>query len=300
MRLCDITPGRIEEFVSRLKQTPKQPQNPKKAPDPKVTLSVTTVRAAGAQLKSIMSYADDMELLTKNPAKRMRLPAPDEKEATAWSEEEVEKFLLVANKHYLYGTLWQVWLALGVRIGEIAGLMWKNVDLDNRTVYVKQQALMMEPGTQFGVTKSRAGKAVVPIAKHIAETLRLHMVDQDMQREVCGTGWNPDDLVFPSSVGTRLSASRVRVIFNRLAENAGVRHIRLHDLRHTNGTIGIAGGASPNTMKNLLRHRDIETTLGTYVHATPVMEREAVEMIAERMHLKSADAAAPPWAELQQ
>jgi hypothetical protein len=42
-------------------------------------------------------------------------------------------------------------------------------------------------------------------------------------------------------------------------------------------------------MKNLLRHRAVETTLGFYVHPTPVMEREAVEMIADRMHLKSSD-----------
>jgi len=61
-----------------------------------------------------------------------------------------------------------------------------------------------------------------------------------------------------------------------------VPRINIHGIRHTFATTGVAGGAASNSIQNLVRHRDVQTTLEFYVHPTRAMEQAAVNIISQQ------------------
>jgi len=88
-------------------------------------------------------------------------------------------------------------------------------------------------------------------------------------------------LVFVSNRGTPLQASSVWKQWVKMLEDAGIEHRRLHDSRHTTGTLLRALGVAPEVVQAVLRHARITTTLDTYVHTDPSQQHAAVAELDE-------------------
>lgn len=81
-----------------------------------------------------------------------------------------------------------------------------------------------------------------------------------------GTGWHPD---------------RISKLFNRHVARAGLKRIRLHDLRHTYATLGLAAGVHPKLMSERLGHSTVSFTLDTYTASVPELDHDVAERIAD-------------------
>ena len=90
-----------------------------------------------------------------------------------------------------------------------------------------------------------------------------------------GPAYVDHDLVFATESGSVIHPNALSLRFRKLIERAGVPTIRFHDLRHTNATIDLRNGHTPEVVQERLGHASISETLDRYSHLTPNMQREA-------------------------
>ena len=147
----------------------------------------------------------------------------------------------------------------GLRRGELVALRWRDVDFAGRKLIVRR-ALSGE--TEVRSTKIRRARQV-PLPDQAAAAL------ERLRRRGEFTG--PDDYVFASRLGRRLDPSALRRRFERARDAAGLEPLRFHDLRHTYGSLLVAGGIDLPSVKAAMGHSHITTT-EHYLHARPAGE----------------------------
>ena len=95
-----------------------------------------------------------------------------------------------------------------------------------------------------------------------------------------GTSWSKSNLVFPNGVGGPMQPSVVNRALKRHVAKAGIdRHVRVHDLRHTCGSLMHQNGVASKEIQEVLGHEDIQTTLNLYVHTNSEMLRNATDTL---------------------
>ena len=147
----------------------------------------------------------------------------------------------------------------GLRRDELVALRWRDVDFEGRKIIVRR-ALSGE--TEVRSTKSRRARQV-PLPAQAATAL-----ERIRQR---GEFTGPDDYVFASRLGRRLDPSALRRRYERARDAAGLEPLRFHDLRHTYGSLLVAGGIDLPSVKAAMGHSHITTT-ERYLHARPAEE----------------------------
>ncbi len=236
MKLVDITPRRI----SRLER------------DVGRRVSTGTVRQVLSLLRSMLRLAVEHGWLAKAP--RVRLPRAPEK-AYQWirSEEKMGKLLQAAKETgypglvEFYATAWYT----GMRAGELCGLTWADVDLDNRLLTVQRS--YAEETTKGGDIRR------VPILDPLLPLLR---------------DWQPRchsrELVFPNKHGNMHvpSARVMHQTYRRCLAQAGIERIRFHDLRHTFASHWMLKGGDLYRLQRILGHKSIAMTQ-RYAHLSP-------------------------------
>jgi integrase len=161
------------------------------------------------------------------------------------------------------------------------GLAWRNVDLDQRVLAVRQ-TLQYRPGEGFHVVPPKTAKSrrIVPLPDAVVDALTLRREQQEADRLAAGVEfWEDWVLVFTTRFGTPLSPRNDYRDFQRLVAAAGLRHVRLRDLRHTAASRMLAQGVSPRVVMEILGHSQISVTMNTYSHVTPASSREAVARV---------------------
>ena len=73
------------------------------------------------------------------------------------------------------------------------------------------------------------------------------------------------------------STSNVTRVFHRALQQAGLKRVHIHDLRHTAASLQLARGENPKVVQELLGHSQIAVTMDIYSHALPTMQREAMD-----------------------
>jgi integrase len=149
----------------------------------------------------------------------------------------------------------------GLRLGELLVLRWRNVDWRGSALTIERA---ISAGIE-GTTKSGLVRRV-PMADQAAAAL-----DRLSRREHFTS---PDDLVFGSAIGRPLDGSALRRRYKKARDVAGLRPLRWHDLRHTFGSLLVAGGVDLVTVKDAMGHAQLTTT-SRYLHARPATETAA-------------------------
>jgi integrase len=147
----------------------------------------------------------------------------------------------------------------GLRRGELVALRWRDVDFVGRKLVVRRA---LSGDTEVGSTKSRRAREVLLPDQAACSLDRLSRRDEF-------TG--PDDYVFCSRLGRRLDPSALRRRYERARDAAALEPLRFHDLRHTYGSLLVAGGIDLVSVKAAMGHSRITTT-ERYLHARPAGE----------------------------
>ena len=147
----------------------------------------------------------------------------------------------------------------GLRRGQVVALRWRDVDFTGRKLVIRRS---LSGDTEVKSTKSRRVREV-PLPDQAAVAL------ERLSRRGEFTG--PDDYVFCSRLGRRLDPSALRRRYERARAAAGLEPLRFHDLRHTYGSLLVAGGIDLVSVKAAMGHSRITTT-ERYLHARPAGE----------------------------
>ncbi len=192
-----------------------------------------------------------------------------------WTAEQVAAFFdatLEQPAHAVYVLAFTT----GMRVGELLGLTWADVDLDAGRLTV-QRALQRqnEAGLVFVTPKSARSRRTILLSRRAIDALALHRDRQAFQRRAAGDGWRDRGLVFTNLTGGPLDPSWQRETFYQTLKSAGLPKIRLHDARHTAATLLLGRGVHPKIVSEMLGHATIGLTLDTYSHLLPAMHQQA-------------------------
>ncbi len=151
-----------------------------------------------------------------------------------WTPTQIGVFLERSNRDRL-APLWRLLATTGLRRGEALGLRWTDVDFKNARISVQQSLLDFRRGKAiFGEPKtSNARRSIDLDAQTVAALKRWRVRSRETQLRA-GHAYERSPLVFVDELGRPLKPETVSRIFSRLENEAGLPHIRLHGLRHSN------------------------------------------------------------------
>lgn len=239
-------------------------------------LSPRTVGHIHGVLRLALGEAVRWDSLTRNPAEGASPPRKQRTEMSAWSAVEAQTFLASVRDDRLYAA-YGLALTTGLRRGELLGLSWRDIDLEAGWLNVRQTVVHVNSSKpQLSTPKTAAGRRSVALDTATVELLREHRLAQLKERAELGlTAQQPDDFVFSHIDGSPLHPTVFTDTFNRRVKAAGLRRIRLHDLRHTAATLMLAGGTNPKVVQERLGHSSVSMTLDLYSHTVPSLQEEA-------------------------
>ncbi|MBW1977795.1 MAG: site-specific integrase [Deltaproteobacteria bacterium] len=227
-------------------------------------------------ISCILSEAVDEEIIPANPASRTGklIKNRDRKEEInplTWEEKAVLEDTL--KEHYpRYYPLFLTALRTGMRLGELIALKSGDLDFNGGFIEVRRSA------SRDKITTPKSGKIRrVDMSAGLAEVLKVHLAEK--KREALRKGWGePPGWLFYNEQGKMIDINNLRKrVFYKALEKAGLRRIRIHDLRHTYATLRISKGDNILDICKQLGHHSIKITLDTYGHWMPGGKKAEVD-----------------------
>lgn len=242
-------------------------------------LGPRTIQLAHAVLRRGLQQAVAWQLIPRNPADAVRRPRVERKQPQTLEPEQVARFLQAASEDRLHA-LYTLAVTAGLRLGELLGLRWSDINLDAGTLTVAQTLGYLGSKYFFGTPKSKASHRTIDLPTVTVADLRRWRREQEQERFLVDAAWEYPDLVFTTTVGSPLNPSNVRSrSFLAILERADCPKIRFHDLRHTAATLMLAQGVQARVLQDVLGHADIRMTLGTYAHVLREQKKEAARKV---------------------
>jgi len=243
-------------------------------------LAPRTSRQAGAILKTALKQAVEVEnLITVNPATRVKLPKSNSVTPTPFNFSELKQFLEIARSHRLY-FYFRLSAFTGARRGELLALKW--ADFDGKTINLtKNRTSIGNEVIEQNTTKGgNNGQRRVPLDNETIEQFKEHRRRQLSERMALGEYWQDTGYVFTQENGLPLYTNTVSDLYRKLIKKAGLRHNRLHDLRHAHATELLRLGEPLHVVANRLGHRDAMVTATIYAHVSSEQAETASERFA--------------------
>jgi integrase len=239
-------------------------------------LSARTIEYTNAVLESAFRQAIRWRMLAEDPCAGVDLPRVKRKEMDALSIEECRQFLAIAAESEWFA-LFALALTTGMRPSEYLALKWSDVDWQRATASVSRTIQVSRSAWTFDDTKRKRSRRIVKLQNFVLEALRG--LQNKQKTGVEGNCCSAHNLIFVTEAGMPLTQRVVKREFRRLLAKAGIRPVRLYDLRHTAATLGIAAGVSVKVISDLLGHASISFTLERYSHVLPSIQDEAAAKV---------------------
>jgi integrase len=213
------------------------------------------------QARNILSAAlrDAMAegTLHRNVARLVPAPKYESKERKHWTKEQVAQFFEAAKPHRYYVTFLLL-LSYGLRRGEVLGLSLKNLDFENGLIKIRQTLQLINGKVVIGPLKTKASKRDLPMLPFIKAALL----------ECLRTAEQYDDgLLFHTSAGKPVCPTSLIKMFKRLARQAGLPPISVHEARHTAATLLYRAWRNPKDVSTIMGHEETQITENIYVHS---------------------------------
>ena len=239
--------------------------------------------------------------MPKNPCILIKKPRRTKSEMKVLNEEQLDK-LLNAIKHMTVYIPIMLASTTGMRLGEICGLRWKDVDLDNKFIQVKEQLQEVADKLELVSLKTTTSKRKIILLDYTIDALKELRDKQEANKNYLGDNYNRSGYVVCQNNGEPYQPSYLSRNYKRvmkeykhkvtvdnetkelsLYELLDIPLIRFHDLRHTHATILLKSNIHPKIVAERLGHSDIKMTLETYSHILPDMQQQAVDTLNEIM-----------------
>jgi integrase len=196
-----------------------------------------------------------------------------------WTLDELRDFLHEVRHDRLFPA-YLLFATTGTRRGEVLGLRWCDVDLDQARLSVRQTLLTINYELHLSEPKTRRSRRSISLDPATVSALRAHRKAQLEERLAWGESWRDTGLVFTREDGDPVHPGGVSDAFERTVKRARLPRIRLHGLRHTYATLALSAGVPLWAVADLLGHSNVSVTDRFYRHAIPSILEEAAGKVA--------------------
>ncbi|WWL79850.1 tyrosine-type recombinase/integrase [Bacillus altitudinis] len=266
-KLKDISPPLIKQWHNKLSEK----------------YSSSYIRNLHGMLQRTLDLAVTLGLLQKNVAKTVGNIKKVKKKVDFWTKEEFEKVIATFKmddyyEHFSFITIWLLFMT-GLRFGEAQALEWEtDIDLKKQTLTISK-SMYYKNANEYTITepKTKASNRIIALDDDTVEFLKE---------------WRERQLyVFPSKYvlsynGLPTNKSATFHMIEQHSKLAKVHKIKTHALRHSHASLLISLGENALVIRDRLGHEDIQTTLGTYGHLYPNMNREVANKLKNIINLQ--------------
>ena len=244
-------------------------------------LSPSTVRRYLTVLQSIFKQAEKLEIIAHNPAKGEKLTIPrvvNPKIEIFTKAEAAEMLKCLTEEDMMFQTFVQLAIITGARRGELAALKFSDFDFDRcqltisrAAVKLKDQPITIKPPKDYEVR-------TVTVNRHCIQLVKMLQEHYKNEKKRLGNKWVGDEWVFTQWNGEIMNPHTPTKQFRLFLKKHGLKHRKLHSLRHTSATLLLYGGVNIRQVQARLGHSEIETTQ-KYLHYLTDADAEAANIL---------------------
>ncbi len=253
VRLHRLTAGDVQGVYSAMEQAGSSPR---------------TRQFVHAVLRKALANAVRWGLVVRNVCEQVDAPRVPKRTMDVFTPAQATAFLAASATDRL-AAMYVLAVTVGMRQGELFALQWEDVDLDAGRLSVRHT---LYNGT-LGPPKTKASKRRIELPAMAVEALWAH------KRAMLAEGFAGVPFVFCNTTGGLLHRPNVRRSYKEILKTAGLPSIRFHDMRHTAATLMLSGNINAKVVQETLGHASIKTTLDSYSHVLPTMQREAANVM---------------------
>jgi len=274
-------------------------------------IGVTTIKDALGSLRECFESAKNNGLIAINPCFDIILPEKtDSKQRRFLTVDEQKKFLETAETEYVwYYPMLKVMLLTGMRISEVGGLCWSDVDYENDIIHIRRALYSQyeygERHLRFTTTKTINSVRDIPMMADCKKMLKLQKKNQDRIRKELGKRYRSEyeeglsDLVFTSSMGSAATRYNVAPIINKIVQSINLREdyesvqenrepvymkpVSPHALRRSFCTRCFEAGMNIKVVQKIMGHNNYATTANIYTEVMPDKMNEEIELFNSKL-----------------
>ena len=273
IKLCDLRTTHLQRHYNNLLNQGVTP---------------TTIKQLNTNLKTCLGEAERQGYILKNYCKLVTLPKiEDNKEIKVLTKEEQSKFLEAIQGHELQ-LLFIVALGTGLRLGELLGLKWCDIDFKTNELTVQRsiQRVPIFEGDKIvkyevieQTPKTKNSNRTIPIPLNIISKLKKHKKEQNQLILYAGEAYTNNNYVLCNKLGNIIDDKKPGRNLKSILKKLDIEPMKFHALRHTYATRLFEAGVAPKTVQHLMGHADIQTTMNIYTHVMKGEKIEAVDKI---------------------
>ena len=257
------------------------------------TLANGTIRCLHKYIHSALEMAVDDDLIRKNPANNCIKDYMESTVREAMTKEDTVKFLEYAESldkgnNYLLAV--KIMLGTGLRVGEVTGITWDDVDFKDKTINIDKQFTLIAGGGKheyhISKPKTESGIRKVPMSDDVFDLMKKHRDASYFQSMKYGTSVDGcKGFVFHTRTGLPILASRINDYLAKTVNSYNETHddklpkLSCHIMRHTFCTRMAELGINPKSLQYIMGHSSYKTTADVYITETENHAQEEFEKI---------------------
>lgn len=279
--------GHIKDGIGHLnlqKLTAVQIQNFYKELENK-GFSPRSIQYIHTNLKSALKYFCKMQVVPKNVAEFASIPKQKKAKNDYYTEEEAQQLIEKSKGCDIYLEILLA-VGMGLRRGEVLALTWDNINFQKSSLTVNKSLSRIEGKDIVSSTKTASGERTLKIPNFVLNALFERRQKQWNDRKALCGAYKENNLVCCRSDGSYYVCGSFTTKFSKHLKKIGMRHIRFHDLRHTNATLMMQYNVPIKVMSENLGHANTGVTMDTYSHVTLEMKSETAEKFDDELFSK--------------
>ena len=246
----------------------------------KKPLSGKTILEHHRLLRAMLHKAVYWQLIVANPAERVQPPKARKPKRRSYDDEQtkilLENLELLSSEDTKYKVAIILTVFTGVRLGELMGLEWQDVDFKNGIISINRSSqYLADMGVFTKVPKTESSIREIAIPEFIISLLEEYKLWYEEQKSLYGELWTNSDRLFVQADGKPMHPSSISKWFVKYVGTIGLPVINFHGLRHTNASLLVAQNIDIAVVSARLGHAQISTTLDFYVHPLLSHNRKA-------------------------
>ena len=276
LKLKDLTTKLLQDFYNYKQSTEG--------------LSPKTISNLHRCLHKAMKQAVLEHYIDYNPCDAVNLPRNEKPQIEIFTREQ-QQLLTYTSYQFRYGIFIRLVLATGIRMGELLGLRWEDIDFNKRMLSIRRTLNRLPKVDYDGIgnsteiviqePKTKNSVRSIPLISNIANELKQWKTVQKTDAMTAGDAYQNSGFLVTNPFGGYVEPRTFKDFYDEILNTSGLGHHTFHALRHTFATRAMEQGMDAKTLSILLGHYSVAFTLDTYTHVLDSQKHEEMKVMEE-------------------